>query len=1133
MQINEENYTIQTMPKVQAGSFTKSFYYDEPLHSEAVASDVALRQGQAFKLDGFKLLNVSYEGGYTLEFSRGSFVSNGIAVEIKDKFTLQIPSKFTYSDAARIPSFFIYGYTDNQIEKVPVHIEYTEKSLGSHEALIGVFYPGIVSTDAYFNSSDKRDSTKTWKWLPSPNGKIENLAGTANDLSAHFDDLGKQWTKVTPNTTATTTPDVTFAETHDWAYQFDMDLPSEDDLHSMFFCNGRLLQEGVDYIRQSPGSMLVWGSAAAGENPYFTSEAGIATGELTSGSFSCLFTENIKWRYETAFNGEHSNIVQIPANDLEGLRDGTMDCLIFTDGFLLPPNRYDLDRDTGTVHIKPRTDSHGESYWVTEEVFEESAATLAAVTDLISHITIVGINNLVGIDVLNDGTSAAIDGVEPSSSLKYLGNPGSNDLQVWVNGRLSYPDHKWSNTSHSAFDIYPDTEAGENKRQSYSEETAVDRVEVGSLPLTSRDLGPGGGVDDYGTYFGITSTFKTESYNSLVAVRFSAANTQEERLYILKKPFAFEELTGADLPAMIGRAIFNHPYYAQPLLASGHWAEPADPRASFSGDGAANGLEFMSGQNYFVTYDYLMGFSSDPLFPTYGYMMPGYDENSAKWPNKDLSVFASLQVELMEDVPPSVGSALMNTIEMLHTGLITEQNRAPESSTGESFVSTDTTGLYDKHVDPNEFFSDLNPITNLASLDSFLNKFSESFGFVLDNGDGTRDILSDAGTSYDLETDIGKIMKSFGAQLQGAARSAFGVKDDDTLVDVMNAMAGYGLTDIGYGWGSGYMWTNQFFNMEDGIFVHDPWSASHHYQTSDKVYAYHAEGDPDITDYYHNYGVALGMASASKAYDDSYHHIGINNTFDKSNISQGFYAGNKGFLSPTQPPISHPAGWPRSDKWGAGTLQDGGIMLPNDTYPGTGRSSTPPRYRDGVPTAHGGTPRNSRGYTAAIENFNEWEVHWGTGADSWRVHYDSHFRIGDRVYDRRAGTIHNHHITINPVHQLHDIGLHHYTEECDTWYGRDCTDTRYTQMTHAREKRRRSYFFKKKDNRFGFNLYGTHYSHDVNGHGRYAGPEYTAGTNYVGLSNILSHFFIFGPTTTDAPAHAGSNNPDENFYHKQ
>ena len=60
MQINEENYTIRTMPKVQAGSFTKSFYYDEPLHSEAVASDDALRLGQAFKLDGFKLLNVSY-----------------------------------------------------------------------------------------------------------------------------------------------------------------------------------------------------------------------------------------------------------------------------------------------------------------------------------------------------------------------------------------------------------------------------------------------------------------------------------------------------------------------------------------------------------------------------------------------------------------------------------------------------------------------------------------------------------------------------------------------------------------------------------------------------------------------------------------------------------------------------------------------------------------------------------------------------------------------------------------------------------------------------------------------------------------------------------------------------------------
>jgi hypothetical protein len=1102
------------MPNVPPGNFAKSFYYDEPLHSEAASSDVSLSLGQAFLLEGLQLKEATYSDGYAIRLSPGSFVSNGVAVEIAEEVLLQIPQEVVYSGATRIPSFFIYGYTDNGSANSPVHVSFKLGGLMPAEALIGVFYPGVVSAEAIFNADDNREAVKTWKWMPAPSGKITSLTTPNRDISAHFDDLGKQWTKTDINV-IDADPDVSFFSTYDWAYRYDMKLPTDDDLHGMFFSNGRLLIDGVDYLRESPGTFLVWGKTVPVANPYFTGVEGASAADLTNGAFACLFTENITWRHEEAFNGEDNSTVQIPAGSLAGVRSGSISCLVFTDGFLLSPDRYTLDTDTGVIAIKPRVDFNGDSYFVSDQPYTDSGFLLNAEA-VISHITVVGVKDLVGID--NVANEVVVDGVEPVSSTSFLGVPGSNDSQVWVNGRLTHPDHGWSNTSHSAFDIYPDSEATENGRQGYSGELSVDRLQVGALPLTSRKL------TEYAAYYAFSQTNYTEAYNSMVAVRFAGAGTGQERLLIKIKPDSFEELDliGSFLNH-VGRAIFNAPYLTSSgTLSSDHWAATSDPRVFFN-ESVGEEFTYPGSANYFVTYDYLMGFTTDPVFPTVGYIMPGYDVDSGKWPVKGNSVFSRLRVELMEDMPPNAGLALQGAIELKADGDIggDVNNREPRTSADTSLKSA--TGRYDKHVDPSTFFSDLNPMTNLAAVDSFMNKFAESFGFVLGGGGQNKELMSAAGVTYDS---IGAILKSFGAQLGDDTRRTFSIGDTDALTDVIEKMAGLGLSDIGFGWGGGYMWSNQFFDMETGTFSHDPWSAVHHYRNNDYVYAWHYEDRRNVN-FTSNKSVNVWGGHTSQAYSDSFKHVGATNNMRADLYDKGFYSGNVGFLRPDEPPLGS-AVWPFNgpdNTWADtnGDLLDGGIVRPSSSYPGTSRG---PRGRDGVPSKY----PNSESSSAGITNYEEHTDGGWLGGDSDVCSYKSHFRVGDRVYDHNKGTIHNHHITINPVHQLYDLGLSHYTEEKEGFFGNSRADILQTQMQYTRDLRRFTHFFKEKNDKFGFNIYGHNMSLDIAGHGRYNGTEYTNGSNYWGMSNILTQFFIFGPTNTSTPLYVNSGNSTENFY---
>jgi hypothetical protein len=1082
------------MAEIPKGLYAKSFYYNEPLVSDALSADVRMSMGQGFKLDGFRLLAVQ-EGnqatvteGCTLQFSAGSFVSNGVAVEIKDSFNLDISPTLEVDQAQA--GLLIYASTLNSIETSPVTVDYKQSTtegvkLGPTEVLIGVFYPSPI-TGTYFVEGiadaveeDERDIDKkhTWRWLPAPSGKISSFAGTGKDLHAHFLEVGPQWTFNLDE--PTTTENLIFSirdeiTALDWAYRVDMGVPSNDDQHHLFFINGRLLRDGADYIRESPGSLIVWSKKKAGgldnsitytENPYFSSSNGIESTELTSGSFSSLYSENIQWRYEVAFNGEANPTIELPANYHEGMKAGLTDYLVFTNGFLLPPTRYDVDTNTGTFTLKPRVefeadvDGNVRSWWITEEAYYNGGfgkATSINTLDqeqVISHVSIVGVTDLTGIDVINAGVEApkhqshgtmnnTVEDIRGSySNTKYLGYQDSNDMQVWVNGRLSYPEHSWANVSTASFTMYDVDFATSESRQAFVSEPAVDKIKVSPTPANIIDT-------PLGDYYEQTLEHDIEEFNSLVSVRFASSGKQKETINITRKAYSFEELT--DPPAAVGRAIFNYPYHGSPLLEEDTYAGNKDQTGNSSDPRHfnPNGLppqEFVASnmafnQNYFVTIDSLMGFTSDPTYTDFGYIMPGYDEESGRWPQKNKSLFATMEVHLMSDVPMNVGKAFMQAKEMHPDGLIgTDPTASPPKGPTNKTIKSSTTGRYTDKVDVETFFSDLNPISDMASIDSFLNKFAETFGFYLDRGDGTREIFRDAGVQYS-EDGFNEIIKSFGGQVNANAKKLFNLTDTDSITQVMTKMYDVDIARAGYGWGLGYMWSNSFFNMEDGIVEPYEWSKSRilndplgqgtspRDEVGGKRFFY---GD------YGGYGTpdrgSLGIWNReriptynSAAYRSTNYHETRYKDFPYGNVEggydAGFYTGHKGFLRPDEY-SDRDQQENKSNIWSGTAFSQAdasGIILDpagdhtNKCYPHKGGFT----LRDGyIDTHEGATGVLEAGYLTGFTYTDNYRTNtYATqGRDGWRrVHYS----LADRTYISKKGGRNNYQVHINPIGQI-------------------------------------------------------------------------------------------------------------------
>jgi len=682
-------------------------------------------------------------------------------------------------------------------------------------------YPLELENDSGFNF-------KGLKWLPAPSGSFKSFITPERDASVFSDmhPLGitnsgfnytsslQTWTgsSVYINTETDTVINEGITIGNEMFFSAPLDMGGQP---QMVFVNGKLMRPGLDMHIAWIDRAVIWKTGSDIVQPYFTGSHGITDNDFITGSIDVISSNNIKFIRDYYIYQTGSSVIEISDSD-RGFIDSDSSLLVFSDGFMLNKDRYNIDKNRTFLSIHPTLyNKSGVGGLDAGQLLDSSTSASSAVL----KITVACVNNLYANEVIAKGVVW-----HQTSSRSYVSSPvatygKNNSWQVWSDGRLSYPDHTSKNTISDAVEKFDG-----RTDQLYSVKTGSDKFEFASYPMNvQRDSQLGLEIEG-----GLPVSLATTASRNINLIVFESAASSPENRVKVKLPHSFEELEEASVNAnkSISEAIYR---VGVPTFGSGVWqgagANPPTPRHY---DTISDGTEFSDtgkifNGNYFLTINSLMGFKT---LDTGDYVYVGYEDipSDQNHPHKALSVFGVLQltVDLMSDVPLRSGKSIVESRSIMQVDQAIETLFKKEAldSTGASFLNP-VTGRPTLTVSNNIYFGPNNPIMTYANLASMAALWGDALGLYTTDEDGIRHTMLDAG--IERNANDGSVSSGFGALLSPQTRGLLNVSTTDSVVIVMEKFLGYRQEiKANFGYGSGMMWGTCAFNMEDGEMLFKP-----------------------------------------------------------------------------------------------------------------------------------------------------------------------------------------------------------------------------------------------------------------------------------------------------------------------
>jgi hypothetical protein len=692
----------------------KSIAYGERYTSETFNKQHSALFGECFVVSGFALTDLSSDGNFSISLGPGVFSSRGILVQITSETTL------TLAEAPTTPKLLVASTEDNSPD-TPVSIDIlSPNDVTENMTTLGYYTPPLnfedIATGAF-------GGVRSHFYRPASHHALNELAA---DMSTGMKTESHLGTVVQASLVGA-----------DYRVESSgIPLASEDPNLLVFF-RGCLLEEDTHYYIESPGTLLIRGGVTLvrenGVDLTFDANYAHAFVDLV---YSSDFLFRQKYTYSTP-TGDY--MLGIPQAFLDQYAKGTFEAIVFanassTVGSTLlgsdrcTPSTQNNSRDSVTV--APRA-----GFTVTQDGFVTEELSPQA----IAEFTVIGVRGMGGASTLvrEDGSTTPqlpiVDGNRGHLTLaaNYVETRipykvESGELQVFVDGRLCPCDHFKVNNIASTT---PNLNSVGGAR--YSSDKNSSAIELGTQPIHySREQGNAHTPLDFAV---------VDSLNFRPS--YLAPRTRD----LTYGSDTFGGLTEAISTPGIPEALFN-------LAGNRYFDDYGSNQFEFAD---STGLAFNG--NYFVTYQSLAGIDTDTG------LVDGPIDVSA-------SLFTSLamSVTMFSDVPLGVGLSMEAAHQLNHAaddganpaGWFFEDEttirKVPTAADGSALINS-ATGLYDIQVDPDNFFSENNPIVTYAALDAYLQPWMDSFGFY-DTATAPRAHKRNAGVVYDSS---GEITSSF------------------------------------------------------------------------------------------------------------------------------------------------------------------------------------------------------------------------------------------------------------------------------------------------------------------------------------------------------------------------------------
>lgn len=747
---------------------TKSIAYGGRYTSETFNSHHKVLFGNNFVVSGFALIDINESVGLSITLGPGVFCTSGIVVQITSDTSIVL------GESPTTPKLLVASTEDNSKDS-PVSVDLLSPTdVTDKMTVIGYFTPQLsfaesIDTGAY---GDTRRSF----YRPAAHHSLTEMA---SDVSSGIKTESILGTDVYANSVGSN-------------YRVESKgIPfASEDPNLLVFYRGSLLEEDTHYIIESPGTLLIKGSTnlVREDGTEKTLQSSYAESFI-----DLIYAPDFMYRQTYAFLSPEAGedyILSIPQKFSEEFSKGVFEPLVFVSSAsgigstLLGSDRYvpvithSASTSRDSIRILPREyHSTSSSGYVSDEKDFPSIASF----------TVIGVRGLNAGIVLEreeaDPPSLPIvDGNSVHSALtnKYMETRipykvESGDMQVFVDGRLSPCDHFTVNNMHP--DAAPDL--SDTAGQRYVSDKNSSAIEIGTIPIK------------YSTEHGIAHDTNTE-FKVIDTINFRPNYLSPKTRDLTYGSSTFSGLKEAKDTPGITEALFN--------ATGDRYFDTGNSQTFEFSDNSA--LAFNG--NYFVTYQSLAGISSSVA-------------------TESSSLFQSLtmSVSMFYDVPLGVGLSLEAAHQLnfaKETGTFsdgwfyedaTTDRKDPLAADGSPMVGPQ--GLYNIQIDPDNYFSENNPIVTYAALDAHLQPWMDSFGFFADK-DAPRDYLRNAGVTYDAD---GNTLTSF-SNLMGASF----VEPNLSLVEVIESISrNISSSKTPIATANGYAYGGRIINLSKGKIV--------------------------------------------------------------------------------------------------------------------------------------------------------------------------------------------------------------------------------------------------------------------------------------------------------------------------